>query len=54
VWSASLDGNTKSSPALADVLGNGQLQVIEGTDNGSTGSVYALNGANGATCGAPT
>jgi hypothetical protein len=49
VWSASLDGNTKSSPALADVLGNGQLQVIEGTDNGSTGSVYALNGANGAT-----
>jgi outer membrane protein assembly factor BamB len=49
VWSAVLDGNTKSSPALADVLGNGQLQVIEGTDNGSTGSVYALNGANGAT-----
>ncbi len=49
VWSASLDGNTKSSPALADVLGNGQLQVVEGTDNGSTGSVYALNGANGGT-----
>jgi len=48
-WSASLNGNTKSSPALADVLGNGQLQVIEGTDNGSTGTVYALNGANGAT-----
>jgi hypothetical protein len=47
-WSATLNGNTKSSPALADVLGNGQLQVIEGTDNGSTGSVYALNGANGA------
>ena len=49
VWSASLDGNTKSSPALADVLGNGQLQVVEGTDTGSAGSVYALNGANGAT-----
>ena len=49
VWSASLDGNTKSSPALADVMGNGQLQVVEATDNGSTGSVYALNGANGAT-----
>jgi hypothetical protein len=48
IWSASLNGNTKSSPALADVLGNGQLQVVEGTDNGSTGSVYALNGANGA------
>jgi hypothetical protein len=46
-WSASLNGNTKSSPALADVLGNGQLQVIEGTDNGTTGSVYTLNGANG-------
>jgi hypothetical protein len=49
VWSASLDGNTKSSPALADVMGNGQLQVVEGVDNGSTGSVYALNGANGGT-----
>jgi len=49
VWSASLNGNTKSSPALADVLGNGQLQVVEGTDNGSTGTVYALNGANGGT-----
>ena len=48
-WSASLDGSTKSSPALADVLGNGQLQVVEGTDNGTTGTVYALNGANGAT-----
>ncbi len=48
VWIAALDGNTKSSPALADVLGNGQLQVIEGTDNGSSGSVYALDGANGA------
>jgi outer membrane protein assembly factor BamB len=48
-WSATLDGNTKSSPALADVLGNGQLQVVEGTDTGSTGSVWALNGANGGT-----
>ena len=34
-WSATLNGNTKSSPALADVLGNGQLQVVEGTDNGT-------------------
>ena len=48
-WSAALDGNTKSSPALADVLGNGQLQVVEGTDSGRTGSVYALNGSNGGT-----
>jgi len=49
LWSAALDGSTKSSPALADVMGNGQLQVIEGTDTGTTGSVYALDGANGAT-----
>jgi hypothetical protein len=34
---------------LADVLGNGQLQVIEGTDAGSSGSVYALDGASGHT-----
>jgi outer membrane protein assembly factor BamB len=48
-WIASLNGSTKDSPALADVLGNGQLQVVEGTDTGTTGSVYAINGANGAT-----
>jgi hypothetical protein len=47
-WSATLDGATGSSPALADVLGNGQLQVIEGTSvGGTTGTVYALNGADG-------
>ncbi|HVC69682.1 MAG TPA: hypothetical protein VNC61_05390 [Acidimicrobiales bacterium] len=45
-WTDKLDGVTTSSPALADVMGNGQLQVIEGT---SAGSVYALNGSNGAT-----
>jgi hypothetical protein len=45
--SAALDGTTAASPALADVTGNGQLDVIEGTNGGSTGSVYALNGANG-------
>ncbi|HXQ62030.1 MAG TPA: PQQ-binding-like beta-propeller repeat protein [Acidimicrobiales bacterium] len=44
-WIAKLDGSTASSPALADVLGNGQLQVIEGTNNGT---VWALNGTNGA------
>jgi hypothetical protein len=44
VWSATLDGATTSSPALADVLGNGNLQVIEGTQNGY---VYALNSLNG-------
>ena len=44
-WTDKLDGLTSSSPALADVLGNGQLQVIEGTQ---AGTVWALNGANGA------
>ena len=47
-WSDRLDGVTSSSPALADILGNGQLQVAEGTDNGSTGSVWVINPANGA------
>ncbi len=49
LWNAALDGVTTSSPALADVLGNRQLQVIEGTDNGVGGAVWALNGANGTT-----
>jgi hypothetical protein len=49
-WSDSFDGKTMSSPALADVLGNGQLQVVEGTDAGtSAGSVYALTGSTGGT-----
>ena len=48
VWSVPLDGDTSSSPALADVEGNGQLQVVEGTDDGTGGSVYALQGDNGA------
>jgi hypothetical protein len=48
VWQARLDGATISSPALADVLGNGTLDVIEGTDSGNGyGSVYTLNGATG-------
>jgi hypothetical protein len=44
VWSVALDGATTSSPALADGLGNGDLQVIEGT---SAGTVYSLNSLNG-------
>jgi hypothetical protein len=51
LWQASLNGTTADSPALADALGNGQLQVIEGTNIGngfSAGSVYVLNGLNGA------
>ncbi len=48
VWSARLDGLTSSSPALADLSGNGKLEVVEGTNNQhGGGSVYALNGANG-------
>jgi outer membrane protein assembly factor BamB len=48
VWEASLDGATLSSPALADVEGQGALDVVEGTDNGrGGGSVYALAGATG-------
>jgi hypothetical protein len=42
-WAETLDGPTNSSPALADVLGNGQLQVIENTGT----SVWVLNGATG-------
>ena len=43
-WTQKLDGVTTSSPALADVLGNGQLQVVEATENGT---VWVLNGATG-------
>ncbi len=48
-WAANLGGYTTSSPALADVQGNGQLDVVEGTDgapgNPSEGSVWVLNGS---------
>ncbi len=47
-WAKKLDGLTSSSPALADLSGNGKLDVVEGTDNQhGGGSVYALNGTNG-------
>ncbi len=47
-WSVHLDGLTGSSPALVD-LGLGGLSVVEGTDNAhGGGSVYALDGRNGA------
>jgi hypothetical protein len=51
VWTAHLDGNTFSSPALTDLQGDGSLDVVEGTDRGAGngGSVYALDGATGAT-----
>lgn len=48
VWAASLDGFTTSSPALADLEGNGTLDVVEGTNAGNgNGSVYALAGPTG-------
>ncbi len=48
VWSATLDGFTGGSPALADIEGNGALQAIEGTVTGTTsGSVWAMNASNG-------
>ncbi len=49
VWSETLDGLTNSSPALAAVQGGTQLDVVEGTGTGNSGSVWVLNGANGAT-----
>ncbi|HEX4219620.1 MAG TPA: hypothetical protein VHZ02_14690 [Acidimicrobiales bacterium] len=48
LWSTDLGGSTTSSPAIADVLGNGGEQVIEGADTGSGGLVWAVNGATGA------
>jgi hypothetical protein len=47
-WRANLLGNTISSPAIGDVLGNSQEQVVEGVDTGSSGLVWALNGSSGA------
>ena len=48
-WSDKLDGSTFSSPALSDLSGDGSLDVVEGTDTGTDGSVWAVNGATGAT-----
>jgi hypothetical protein len=48
IWSQSLDGYTGGSPALADIQGNGQLAVVEGTvKSGGAGSVWAMNAATG-------
>jgi PQQ enzyme repeat len=49
VWSRTLNGATGGSPALADVQGNGQLDVVEGTNvDNTSGSVWALNATTGA------
>ena len=47
-WRVNLGGNTVSSPAIGDVLGNSGEQVVEGVDTGSGGRVWALDGASGA------
>jgi putative cell wall-binding protein len=52
-WSRALDGITDASPALADVNGDGRLDVVIGTFNSPArglngGTVYALDGASGA------
>jgi outer membrane protein assembly factor BamB len=46
-WKDSLHGFTTDSPALVDALGNGRLQVAEGTQAGKAGAVFLLNGSNG-------
>ena len=48
VWSTNLGGNTVDSPAIGDIQGNGNVEVLEGADTGNGGEVFALNGANGA------
>ena len=46
-WAANLGGSTMGSPAIGDLEGNGNVQVVEGVDTGSGGLVWALNGSNG-------
>jgi hypothetical protein len=47
-WAANLGGTTTSSPAIGDIEGNGNEEVLEGADTGSGGLAWALNGSNGA------
>ena len=50
-WPQTTDGSTYGSPALADVDGNGTLDVLMGTFDGPLGdggSVYAWDGRGGA------
>ncbi len=48
VWTDTLDGEPMAGPALANTMGNGQLQVLEGTNIGnanSSGTVYDIDPA---------
>ena len=49
-WPKVLDNYTMASPTLADINGDGRLDVVEGTwnPNGSSGSVWAFDGFTGA------
>ena len=39
VWRTNLGGSTTGSPALGDLEGDGNLEVVEGADTGSGGLV---------------
>ena len=46
LWTLTLDGIPMAGPALADTMGNGQLQILEGTNVGNantSGSVYDIS-----------
>ncbi|MHB8440092.1 MAG: outer membrane protein assembly factor BamB family protein [Acidimicrobiales bacterium] len=52
MWTATLNGPALAAPAIADLLGNGQQDVIEpswfnGTSGSNGGEVFALNPSNG-------
>jgi hypothetical protein len=48
VWRSNLGGTTTGSPAIGDIEGDGNVEVLEGANTSSGGLVWALNGANGA------
>jgi hypothetical protein len=48
VWRANVGGSTTGSPAIGDIEGDGNVEVVEGADTGSSGIVSVLNGTNGA------
>jgi hypothetical protein len=48
-WRDNLGGSTTGSPAIGDLEGDGNVQVVEGANTGSSGLVWALNGSNGST-----